>query len=60
MRSQSNHEKCRKYKQQIENLKMDIEELQEKYDKVLEEKANLKRRYEKKTCSSSFLGSDWN
>jgi hypothetical protein len=28
----SHDEKCRKYKQQIENLKMDLEDLQEKYD----------------------------
>ena len=57
---QSHDEKCRKYKQQIENLKLDLEELQEKYDKVLQEKLNLKRRYEKKESSSSFLESDWN
>ena len=43
----SHDEKCRKYKQQIENLKIDLYELQEKYNKVVEEKANLKRRYEK-------------
>ena len=28
-------EKCRKYRQQVENLKMDLEELQEKYDKTV-------------------------
>lgn len=27
-------EKCRKYKQQIENLTMDLEDLQEKYNEM--------------------------
>jgi len=31
----SHDEKCRKYKQQIENLKMDLEDLQEKYDATI-------------------------
>jgi len=32
---QSHQEKCRKYKQQIEDLKMDLEDLQEKYDNTI-------------------------
>jgi len=53
-------EKCRKYRQQVENLKIDLEELQEKYDNVVKEKASLIRKYEKVKASSSFLNSDWN
>jgi len=41
------NEKCRKYKQQVENLKLDLELLQEKYDKLLQEKMNLKKRFDK-------------
>ena len=42
---------CRKYKQKIENLKMDLEELQEKYKTVLAEKANQKKRFEKEIAA---------
>jgi hypothetical protein len=31
----SHDEKCRKYKQQIENLKLDLEDLQEAHDKMI-------------------------
>jgi len=48
----SQETRCRKYKQQIENLKMDLSDLQDMYNKVVLEKANLKRRYEKNNSNS--------
>lgn len=39
-------EKCRKYRQQVENLKMDLEELQEKYD-ILEQRMERERQKNK-------------
>lgn len=40
-------EKCRKFREKIQNLEMDLEELQEKFDKVQLEKANLKKKFDK-------------
>lgn len=42
------NEKCRKYKQEIENLKLDLEELQEKYDKMIS-KINVNMHVRKNT-----------